>query len=254
MRGFGAFLAKERQETVRTWRIWVIPGMLVFFAITSPLVALVTPRLLASLASSTPGVLIQLPDPTAADAYGQFLKSLSQIVIIAVIIAGAGIVSSERSSGTAILVLTKPVSRTAFVLAKLVSTLTLVVTFTVIATLLCVAVARAIFPASALGPLFRAIGLWMVHAGLLVTVMTFFSVLLPSLAAAAGAGLGFLFLSLLLSIWPAAARYTFIGLPGAAGGALAGSPDPVAWPVVTALAAAAAFTLAAVELFKRQEL
>ena len=43
MSGFGAFFGKEFWEIRKTWRIWVLPGMLVFFAISSPILALITP-------------------------------------------------------------------------------------------------------------------------------------------------------------------------------------------------------------------
>src|SRR5665811_336834 len=51
-------------------------------------------------------------------AYIQWIKNLSQIALFALIIIYGSIVSSESKSGTAVLVLTKPVSRTAFVIAK----------------------------------------------------------------------------------------------------------------------------------------
>jgi hypothetical protein len=119
VRGFGAFLGKELTEIVRTWRLWVIPGMLVFFGLTSPILAAITPALVQSMAASQPGVVITLPPPTAFDAYAQFIKNLDQFVLIAIVISGAGAVSGERSSGTAILALTKPLSRGAFVAAKI---------------------------------------------------------------------------------------------------------------------------------------
>ena len=31
-----SFAAKEGRETVRTWRLWVLPGILVFLALSSP--------------------------------------------------------------------------------------------------------------------------------------------------------------------------------------------------------------------------
>ncbi|MBX3146897.1 MAG: ABC transporter permease [Gemmatimonadales bacterium] len=254
MSGFGAFLAKERLEIVRTWRIWVIPGMLVFFAVTSPIIALVTPALLGSLAGSEPGMVIQIPDPTALDAYGQFLKNLSQLVILAVVIAGAGTVSAERSSGTAILVLTKPVSRAAFVLAKLASHLGLLVVSTAVAALITLVVTRALFPPIPAMPLFGAVALWLVHAALLVSAMTFFSVVFPSRGGAAGAGLAFFFGTLILAIWPAAARYSFIGLPGGVGAVVRSAPYAATWPVVTGVVATVAFAIAAVWAFRRQEL
>ena len=36
MSGFRVFARKELREIVRTWRIWVLPGILLFFALTGP--------------------------------------------------------------------------------------------------------------------------------------------------------------------------------------------------------------------------
>ena len=254
MRGFGAFLAKEAREIVRTWRIWVVPGMLVFFGLVSAPMAAAAPALVSSLAGQTPGVVIQIPDPTAMDAYAQFLKSLSQIVLIALIVSGAGTVSAERSSGTAILVLTKPLSRAAFVLAKLVSQIALLVASTIVATAACYAVTRLLFPVVPVAPLLGAVALWLVFAVLLVTTMTLLSVIFASRGAAAGAGLGFLFATLLASIWPAATRYSFVGLLGAAGAALAGRPADLMWPAGTAVATAVLLAGLAITIFRRLEI
>jgi ABC-2 type transport system permease protein len=131
MSGFTTFLGKELTEIRKTWRIWVIPGMLIFFAITSPIIAQVTPALLGSISKSQPGMVVKIPPPTWRDSYAQYLKSLSQMVLIAVVITGAGAVSGERSSGTAILTLTKPVSRAGFVLAKILSQAGLLIVATV---------------------------------------------------------------------------------------------------------------------------
>lgn len=254
MIGFAAFFAKELREITRTWRIWVIPGMLVFFAVTSPVVALMTPKMLASLAGSQPGIEIKIPDPTGLDAYGQFIKNLSQLVTLALVIAGAGLVSAERSAGTAILVLTKPISRSAFVLAKLLAELLLLVTFTAMATAICLAVTRMLFPPLSLTPLVGAVGVWLVSAALLISVMTFCSVAFPSRGAAAGAGLGYLFASLLVSIWPPAVHYTFVGLSDRVSKVLGSNPVELGWPIATAVIAGIAFTAAAAWLFERQEL
>ena len=59
-----------------------------------------------------------MPTPTYLDAYAQWAKNLTQIVLFAIIIIYGGLSRPERKSGTAILVLTKPVSRSAFVVAK----------------------------------------------------------------------------------------------------------------------------------------
>jgi ABC-2 type transport system permease protein len=252
--GFAAFLGKEFQEIRRTWRIWVSPGMLVFFAITSPLIALATPKLLSSLAGSQPGVVITMPEPTAADAYGQFMKNLSQLVILAIVIAGAGLVSSERSSGTALLVLTKPLSRAAFVLAKLTAELVALLVFTVLGAALCLGVTRLVFPPAPVAPFAGAVALWFLSAALLTAVMTLCSVLVSSRGGAAGLGLGYLFLGLLASIWPPAVLWSFVGLGDAMGKVLAGKPVALGWPVGTAVVSAVLATGIAMRIFERQEL
>jgi hypothetical protein len=84
--------------------------------------------------------------------------------------------------------------------------------------------------------------------------MTVFSAWFPARGAAAGGGLAFLFLGLLIAIWPAAVRYSFAGLLPAAGKALVGQPVAVFWPLMTAVAMSIVSTVAAVRIFERQEL
>jgi len=254
MTGFGAFLQKELTEIRRTWRIWVIPGMLVFFGVTSPIIAALTPALVRSLATGQPGVAIRIPPPTARDAYGQFMKNLNQFVLIAIIITGASAVSGERSSGTAMLALTKPLSRAAFVVTKILSQTMLLVTATALGTAACLAVTAVIFDGANSGRLVTAVAVWLVYASLLIVVMTLFSAAFRSRGAAAGMGLAFYFLTLLLSVWGPAARYGFVGLMGAMRDALIGEALSLGWPLATAVAAIGVGAVAAVRVFERQEL
>jgi ABC-2 type transport system permease protein len=254
MNGFSAFLRKELTEIRRTWRLWVIPGMLVFFGVTSPLIAALTPALVESMAASQPGVVIQLPPPSALDAYAQFIKNLDQFVLIAVVITGAGVVSGERTTGTAILALTKPLSRGAFVVAKIITQIALLGAATVLGTVVCLAMTAVIFDGGNAARLLTAVALWLLYASLLVVVMTLCSAAFRSRGAAAGAGLGFYFLTLLLSSWGPAARYGFVGLWPALRDALMGEPLAVAWPIATALVAVVLGVTGAVWIFERQEL
>jgi ABC-2 type transport system permease protein len=253
MTGLLAFLRKELTEIHRTWRLWVIPGMLVFFGVTSPIIAALTPALVQSIATSQPGVVIQLPPPTALDASGQFLKNLD-LVLIGLVIAGAGVVSGERASGTAILALTKPLSRGAFVVAKILSQVTLLVAATALGTAACLGMTAVVFDGSHAARLVTAVALWLLYASLLVVVMTLFSAAFRSRGAAAGAGLGFYFLTLLFSNWGPAARNSFLGLLPAMRDALTGEAVSSGWPVTTAVGAIVVGAVAAVGIFEQQEL
>jgi ABC-2 type transport system permease protein len=254
MTGLAAFLRKELTEIRRTWRLWVIPGMLIFLGLTSPIIAAVTPGLVQSMSGTRPGVVIHIPPATALDASAQFLKNLDQFVLIAVVIAGAGVVSGERASGTAILALTKPLSRAAFVVAKILSQVTLLVAATALGTAVCLGVTAVVFNGSDAGRLVTAVALWLVYASLLVVVMTLFSAAFRSRGAAAGAGLGFYFLTLLFSSWGPAARYSFTGLMPAMSHALTGQTLSFGWSMTTAVVAIALGALAAVRIFEQQEL
>jgi ABC-2 type transport system permease protein len=254
MSGFSTFLGKELTEIRKTWRIWVIPGMLLFFAVTSPIIADVTPKLLQSIGKSQPGVVVKMPPATWRESYAQFLKSLSQMVLIAVVITGAGAVSGERSSGTAVLTLTKPVSRASFVLAKMVSQSVLLVGATVVSTAVCAALTIMIFGPSPIEPLVTSVSIWAIDALLLIVVMTLFSAGFAARGASAGAGLAFFFLTLLISIWPPANRFSFVGLTSASGKALTQHPTGALWPVSTALVAGVLAAWGAIRVFERQEL
>jgi ABC-2 type transport system permease protein len=254
MSGFRPFLRKELTEIRRTWRIWVIPGMLVFFGVTSPIIAAVTPALVRSMAASQRGVSIRIPPPTALDAYAQFIKNLDQFVLIAVVIIGAAVISGERGSGTAILVLTKPLSRRAFVVAKIVSQTVLLVAATALGTVACLVMTAVVFDGTGGARLVTAVAVWLLYATLLIVVMTLLSAAFRSRGAASGAGLGYFFATLLLSNWGPMARYSFLGLIPAMGHALLGQPMSLGWPVATALAGIMVGVLAAVRIFERQEL
>ncbi|MDO8848497.1 MAG: ABC transporter permease subunit [Coriobacteriia bacterium] len=255
MNGFTAFLGKELREILRTWRIWVLPGIVLFFAISGPPLAKITPELLGSLMTDQqPGVVIQLPDPTYVDAYMQWTKNLSQMVLFAVIIMFGGIISSETKSGTAALVLTKPLSRTAFVLAKFVSQAALVAVPVIVGALATWGITYAIFAEAPLGPLAEATGVWLLFALMFVALMELLSAALDSQAGAAGIGFGAYILLSLATLWAPMLDYSPAGLVGAPSNLVMGEAASLGWPIVTTVAVMALCVGVAVLVFRRREL
>jgi ABC-2 type transport system permease protein len=124
---FRAFFKKEIMEILRTSKIIVIPALLLFFGIMSPLSAKYTNQILA-LVGEQQGIKIILPDPTYIQAYEQLFKNIYFIVIVAMIVIFAGSVADEKAKGTAALVLTKNLSRTQFITTKLLAAVTLFTT------------------------------------------------------------------------------------------------------------------------------
>ncbi len=256
MHGFAVFLGKELKEIVRTWRLFVIPGIMLFLGMMSPIFAEIAPGLVSSIAANeAQGIVIEIPPATTVDAYLQFNKNAMQIALIAVIIATAGAVSAERRAGTAQIVLVKPVSRGAMVIAKILSNWILLLVATAVSATLCASITAIMFDSSLTAEFAKTVVLWYLLAALMVAISVFLSVLFNSQAGAAGAGIAIYFVLSLASIWGVAREYTPAGLLGAGDKILTGVPDvPVAWPVVTSVAMAAAVSALAVWTFRRQEI
>lgn len=116
MIGFVPLLGKEIREQWRTRRLLVVAIVFAIFGIGSPLLAKYTPELIRALASEELAQVI--PPPATADAVDQFLKNLGQTGVLAAILLAMGSVATDKERGITALLLTKPVSRGAYLLAK----------------------------------------------------------------------------------------------------------------------------------------
>jgi ABC-2 type transport system permease protein len=257
VRGFLAFARKEAVEIVRTWRIWVLPGMLLFFALSGPLMAKYTPEIIKAVGGSDMAALVKaMPKPTYVDAYGQWIKNLSQIGLFAIIIIYGGLISAERKNGTAILVLTKPLSRTAYVVAKAAVHCAFLVVTVGVTTVATWSVTRLVFGKAPGAHLWYAVIAWLALAIFFLGVMTLLSSLLGSQAGAAGIGLA-VFASLSVAgMWEPLQKFSPAGLmqasvllaSGKGSGALTLSP------VITACGLAVLLVMVAAEIFRTKEL
>ncbi len=118
MTGFGTLFRKEWKWQLRTWRLLAVGAVFVIAGVSAPLLLHFLPDLIDAAGEE---MIVQLPDFQAADAAKSFLDNLGQFGLIAVILAGMGAISTERSSGTIEMTMCKPVGFGAFVLAKFAS-------------------------------------------------------------------------------------------------------------------------------------
>ena len=254
MSGFAAFLRKELLEMRKTWRLWVLGGVFVFLGVGTPILAAATPALLKMTAQRSPGVTISFPAPTAADAYLQFLGNLVQLALLVIIITGAASVAAEHRAGTSVLVLTKPLSRGAFVTAKAASGLLVLLLATAVGTALCIAVTVVLFDTAHIAGFVASVGVWLALAAMFVTLMVLLSAATGRQAPAAGIGLGVYVALFVLTGFPAARERTPAGILAANDALIKGRDVALAVPLATTLALAAVFVVAAVFVFRRKEL
>jgi ABC-2 type transport system permease protein len=253
MTGFAAFARKELLEIVRTWRIWVLPGVLVFAAVSAPVLTALLPTLAERFGSATPGIQIEVGEQTALDAYVEYLGNLGELVALAIVIAYGGLVSAELRGGPGPLVLTKPLSRPAYVVAKWTAQALLVTGATALATGLCIALTSALFDPGPAAALIAAVALWLVWALLLLSAMLALSSLLGAPVAASAAGVG-LYVALAVLGQFSFARWTPAALPSLALDLLEGHEAAFAWPLATAATASALLVAVAVARFGRREI
>ena len=121
MKTLGILIKKELTESFKGKKLLALTILCVFFALLSPLTAKFMPVIFEQImkGQDTGGLNISMgAAPTYVDAYGQFFKNFTQMGILIIMIIFMGMVSGEKTKGTAVLVLTKCVPRHAFILSK----------------------------------------------------------------------------------------------------------------------------------------
>jgi len=92
--------------------------LFLFTGLSSPVLARYLPEIIELAGGDQLGV-IEIPTPMPVDAVDQLVKNLAQFGALAAILLAMPLVSSEKDRGTAAFILTKPVTRRAFLWAKL---------------------------------------------------------------------------------------------------------------------------------------
>jgi ABC-2 type transport system permease protein len=250
---FMAALRKEIIEQWRTYRLLICVVVLGFFGMTSPLMAKFTPEILKAV----PGAEIAaslIPTPTIIDAFTQYLKNINQFGILVALLITMGAVAQEKERGTAAIMLVKPLSRGAFLLAKFCSiSLTLFISL-VIAGLGAYYYTLFLFGATDIGAWAAMSGLLLVQFMVIIAITLLFSTLMRSQAAAAGLAVGVLLISAIIGIVPSIAKILPGELLNWGGSILLGKPQ-TAWPALwVSLAIILVCLVGARVIFDKQEL
>jgi ABC-2 type transport system permease protein len=126
--GFGTAFRKEWLEQLRSYRLLITAVALTLFGLLSPIIARYTPDIIRMALPQGEEITKLIPPPSAADSIAQYLKNITQFGVLLALLMAMGLMAQEKDKGTAALMLAKPLSRPAFLLAKFGS---LALTFTV---------------------------------------------------------------------------------------------------------------------------
>ena len=178
MKNYLIFLNKELFESYKTYKLLIMAAVFLFLGMASPVTAIFMPEILKWAVSSDPATagmdlssLITVP--VAFDSWMQFFSGyVGQMGIFALVIVFSGMLSSEFSRGTLTIMLSKGLSRSTVILAKLTNAFIIWTASYALAALVAWAYTIYFFPGEAVPNLFLAIFcLWVFGVFLLSLTM-----------------------------------------------------------------------------------
>ena len=247
-------LRKEWLELRRTSRLLILVIVLGFFGLSSPLMAKYTPEMM-KLIPGAEAIASVIPAPTLVDAVTQYVKNLGQFGVLLGLLLSMGLVSQEKERGTAALLLTKPLPRSSFLLAKFIALGAGFGLAMIAAALGGYYYTYILF--QAVNPLGWALlnGALFLEVLIVIAITLLLSTLLRSQAAAAGLALGAALLVTILETIPTLAAYVPNRLVVWAANCLLGGPPLEAWAALAISLGLILVSLAAAwQVFERQEL
>lgn len=109
---------KEMMEMVRNYKILWIPIVFILLGVMQPVSAYYMPEILDTFGGLPEGTILEMPTPTGAEVLMQVLSNYGMLGVLILVLSAMGVVSSERQSGVAGMVMIKPVPYSSYILSK----------------------------------------------------------------------------------------------------------------------------------------
>ncbi|MFK3939342.1 ABC transporter permease [Alkalihalobacillus sp. NPDC078783] len=109
---------KEMLEMVRNYKMIWIPIVFILLGVMQPISSYFMPELLDTFGGLPEGTVLRMPTPTGAEVFIQVVSNYGLLGVLILVLSAMGVVSAEKQSGAAAMVMIKPVSYTAYILSK----------------------------------------------------------------------------------------------------------------------------------------
>jgi ABC-2 type transport system permease protein len=253
MNGFGAFLAKELQHVLRSYRLLIIAGIFLVLGFMNAPITKFTPQILEMAGVGDMSQAMGLADPTALDAWAQFFANVAQMGVLVLLLICGNTLSGERSHGTLVLPLTRGLGRTGIIVVKFLVSSALWSIGLLVATLVSLVCTVVLFPGEGAEHLVLAVAaLWLLGEFLLALVPlssvlfkgSFSGLILPGAA---------LFVTLVLSAFPELFFFNPLLLGSEGLAVMAGAQEPLELlaPTLTAAILALASLITSTIVFRK---
>ena len=207
MTAYGILTRHELRGMMRTWRAPVLLGVVVILALIGP----VTTRLMPDILSLVGGFELVTGEPLAEDAAAQWAADLAQVIPILAILVAAVSVAQPLSTGSAALLLARPVPRSSLLFAGLTANALIIAASVLVGALANSVMTALLFGEGGLEPVAMAFR-WLALMAVLLASVAFGAARWGSAMGAVGTGLGVYVTLALLSAVPPLRMYSPAGL------------------------------------------
>lgn len=116
---------KELMEMIRNYKMLWVPIVFILLGVMQPVSSYYMPELLDAFGGLPEGTILEMPTPTGEEVLTQVLSNYGLLGVLVLVLSAMGVVSAERQSGTAGMVMVKPVPHSSYILSKWAGLLTL---------------------------------------------------------------------------------------------------------------------------------
>ncbi len=220
--GYAPLARKEIRESAATGRLLIAVAVFALAGFGAVALTYYLPDLVRGQAGS--GVTISVPPQTTADAVAAYVKNVVQIPALAVILLAMGSIADERAQGVADTILCRPVSRLAYLLAKVTGHGLCVLAAFVVGALAALTYIAVLFHPVKVGPFaVLNLGLAVLLLDILAVTLMASSLFRSGVAAGGAAFVGYLLLMVMPGFWSPLGDSLPTAIISHAGGLMAGS-------------------------------
>ncbi|MDM5296759.1 ABC-2 transporter permease [Bacillus pumilus] len=116
---------KEITEMARNYKILWIPIVFILLGVMQPVSSYYMTEILDTFGGLPEGTILELPAPTGVEVLMTVLSNYGLLGVLILVLSAMGVVSAEKQSGLAGMVMIKPVSYSAYILSKWAGLLTI---------------------------------------------------------------------------------------------------------------------------------
>ena len=246
---------KEWRELVRTWKIFILPIVFAILAVGQPVTYKLMPLILKSAGNMPAGTVIQIPIPRAGEVMASVFQQMTSLGVFIIALMAMGAIAGERNSGVAATVLSKPVSRSAYVLSKILAYGLLVTISLGAAVTLSAYYTNILIAPVDWFTVWQGFLIYLPFLLFALALTILFGAFMPSPLASAGSAIGTMIALGIVGPYLPIKDWLPSALPGQAASVLTGSPwNNSLHPLLVTLLLVLGSVLLSITLFERQEI